>query len=835
MSTTDALFAHSTVSNNTTYVPISLANESFTGATPSDTSWIFNNFNSSDQPFLTANTGLDTNGNGALRLTNAKLDQAAFALYNKPIAAAQDISISFDFFAYGGTGADGIGLVFLDAAQSTPSVPGGTGGSIAYAPRSDKGAPGISGGVFSIAFDGFGNFSNPTEGRQGGPGFIPDSVVVRGSAANQYGYLFGNKTPFEIDQAGAGANRDNSRRKATIDLTQDGRLSVTVQADLNNDGDFGDTVNNIQETFKALDAVDIAAVNGVLPENFKIGISAATGAATNIHEIRNFQITSRVLNHAPEAQDVSRELQLPLTAANITELTAQDTDGTIASFTITSLPDAIKGSLFLGDPANGGTLINAGDVIAANQINQLFFSPASGFVPQPNTEITRFTYTATDNLGTTDATPAQVILYAGNIIQPPSPPEAQDGTIKVAPSETAKVTGLSATDADGTIVSYTIVNLPGERQGDLFLGNPNNGGKEIEAGQKLSPDQINQIFFKADSRFTGARFTYTATDNDGESDPTPATITLDLNPRPIGCKPGRRMAGDRRKNKIKGGEDSDMIWGRGGADHLSGRDCGDFLDGGRGNDVAFGGGKNDRIRGRRRHDRLHGNQGDDALNGGLGHDKLGGGRGKDALQGRRGADQLRGRYGDDFLSGGRDGDSLRGGANRDLLRGNQQNDHLKGERGTDVLNGGLGNDTLLGGLGFDVLRGRRGNDLLNGGGGRDTLNGGAGDDILIGSRKADVLIGGEGSDRFVYKTLQDRIDRIADFDVTKDVIDLRSIVSDDRYANSNPFADYVKLVQQGASTVVQVDTNGVAADGFKKLAILNNVVAVNVTATNFIF
>lgn len=70
-----------------------------------------------------------------------------------------------------------------------------------------------------------------------------------------------------------------------------------------------------------------------------------------------------------------------------------------------------------------------------------------------------------------------------------------------------------------------------------------------------------------------------------------------------------------------------------------------------------------------------------------------------------------------------------------------------------------------------VLVGGDDDDILVGGAGADTLNGGSGDDILVADGGREVLIGGAGADTFVLHW-DDTFDRIVDFEIGKDSLDL---------------------------------------------------------------
>ena len=233
-------------------------------------------------------------------------------------------------------------------------------------------------------------------------------------------------------------------------------------------------------------------------------------------------------------------------------------------------------------------------------------------------------------------------------------------------------------------------------------------------------------------------------------------------------------------DSFAGGAGDDVVLGGAGADELRGWAGDDTLTGGTGADVLIGGRGMDELRGGPGFDVLKGGIGADELRGGRGADTLNGGPGDDRLFGGRGADLVEGGTGDDLLMGGIGADDLRGGKGDDTIWGGARDDVMRGEQGADYLLGGRGNDILLGGSGDDVLRGGRGADTLNGGPGddrligglgADLLAGGPGDDVLIGGRGDNVLLGGSGSDVFVMH-IRNGNDRIGDFDLSSDTLDL---------------------------------------------------------------
>jgi hypothetical protein len=116
-----------------------------------------------------------------------------------------------------------------------------------------------------------------------------------------------------------------------------------------------------------------------------------------------------------------------------------------------------------------------------------------------------------------------------------------------------------------------------------------------------------------------------------------------------------------------------------------------------------------------------------------------------------------------------------GTSDDDILQGTREADVIVGGDGDDRLFGHRGDDRLEGGNGSDVLRGGHGSDTLLGGSGDDRLSGGAGNDVIDGGAGDDVIRTGSGSDRILYSGDDIGDDRIVDFDVKLDKMDLSEL------------------------------------------------------------
>ena len=156
----------------------------------------------------------------------------------------------------------------------------------------------------------------------------------------------------------------------------------------------------------------------------------------------------------------------------------------------------------------------------------------------------------------------------------------------------------------------------------------------------------------------------------------------------------------------------------------------------------------------------------------------------------------------------------------DVLSGGDGDDHLRGGHGNDLLGGGAGDDQAYGGHGDDRLFGNSGEDVLNGEGGNDTLFGSLGNDVLRGGAGNDTLSGGADADRFVFDAVGQGVDVITDF-ASGDVLAIGTMLTG---FSAGQEAEFVRLLDDGTDTTVQVDADGAAnGSAFQSVAVLNGV------------
>ena len=224
----------------------------------------------------------DAAGSGALRMTNDGTNTASFVLFNTAVSSTLGVIATFDYYGYDGSGADGLGFLIIDGSQ-TPTTVGGDGGSLGYAPNTTQGLAGLVGAYAGIGLDEYGNYSNPTEGRTGGPGQRPESVAVRGSAGTNWAYATGTAAGFgsglRLDYPNATTRTAAVARNVRVTLTPNGYLTVDI--------DFTGTAKNYTNVVPSFLITSMAGQPKV-PSSLKFGFASSTGSDTNYHEVRNF-------------------------------------------------------------------------------------------------------------------------------------------------------------------------------------------------------------------------------------------------------------------------------------------------------------------------------------------------------------------------------------------------------------------------------------------------------------------------------------------------------------------------------------------------------------------
>ncbi|WP_262510387.1 lectin-like domain-containing protein [Pontibacter arcticus] len=208
--------------------------------------------------------------------------------------------------------------------------------------------------------------------------------------------------------------------------------------------------------------------------------------------------TQKILNTAGETTIV-------ITATNY----PTDEDIATASILFTTVPN----------PSTQGTLKVGGvSVVANTPYPATSFAGGITFTPVlTNMGDVTFNYKVRDNDGAessvaTITIPINGEPVANNIITNPIPGKPV----------TAPISPLTASDPDGSIVSYTLSTLPGNWLGTLFVN-----GVEATVGQVLTPAQAAQLSFRPAINYKeSVTFTFTATDTEGASDSSPAVYTI---------------------------------------------------------------------------------------------------------------------------------------------------------------------------------------------------------------------------------------------------------------------------------------------------------------------
>ncbi|HJV74343.1 MAG TPA: DUF6701 domain-containing protein [Noviherbaspirillum sp.] len=254
--------------------------------------WVVSNSDGISNPYINQTTGL-------LRLTEKTNNNAKAATVPGIFPAAGNyISVEFLHYAYNGSGADGIALTLSDYV--VPAVPGGYGGSLGYAQNTaaSPSKPGFAGGWIGVALDEFGNYQNPTEGRVLGPGFLADSVGVRGPGSGTSGYrwLGGTAANQTIDVSGSTPG-PGYMYQVIVDARDSAKGTINVSVNRDTTTKNGAKYDSLFGPFNAYTEADYAVKQGwiskILPDYWKVSFTGSTGASNNIHEIGALRVCAQ--------------------------------------------------------------------------------------------------------------------------------------------------------------------------------------------------------------------------------------------------------------------------------------------------------------------------------------------------------------------------------------------------------------------------------------------------------------------------------------------------------------------------------------------------------------
>lgn len=392
---------------------------------------------------LTAGAGIDTSGTGYLRLTNNQPFQSGFARSVRSFPSSEGLEISFEYFTYGGSGADGINFFLFDSGTSSSFNIGGFGGSLGYSPRSDQNLPGLSKALLGIAFDEFGNFSNPIQGRTGGPGQRPSSVTLRGDghgsgftqpgtsiANSNYEYLKSVQTTNALEMTAIGAGS-----VFQIAGGQNGRTAPGGSLDANEMGyrrarivlvpfATGFKINvylrlGTEDSERHLIVDQNYIPHAAVPSYLNYGFASSTGGANNFHEIRNLKIVvPGSIPKNPLISEISKSVDEDKSVSfKLSDFYNQDFESSaftdpngelLAKVRISSLP--INGQLKL----NGISLILNQEILSAD-ISKLIYIPNPDFNGSDS-----FNWNAADETGLYAPADAKVNIVVNPLEETPA-------------------------------------------------------------------------------------------------------------------------------------------------------------------------------------------------------------------------------------------------------------------------------------------------------------------------------------------------------------------------------------------------------------------------------
>ncbi|WP_236632958.1 LamG-like jellyroll fold domain-containing protein [Endozoicomonas elysicola] len=453
---------------------------------------------------------------GLLQLTGLSDYETGFSVLNTPFSSSLGIQVEFDYFAGGGTAADGMLFFLADGSQSTVTA-GASGGGMGYSPFSGTGTNGLSGAYMGIGFDEYGNFAGDSTNRK-------DSVVIRdgGNGTTGYGYLshyqvssFGgiDDTNITTDSSGDGNGYDWRKVRLTLDSEQ--KLTLEMSWD---NGSSWETL---------YDQYDYGAnTSQALPDTFKLGFTGATGGANNYHWVDNVSVKVpadlSVTNPVePANAAIGDEVSWEFAIANTGDNHAFETGMTWTA------PTGLENTSWTYTTSNGQTGSGTGNIdtrvdllkgeTAAFTVTGTLTTAAVASLGQGFSATLANAYSGASGSNTYSTTIDTDILLLNMELSTDTIAEMTytgDGSVKVA--------DINVTAGDTVNTQLTLSGA----DADKFTIIDNNGQPELHVNQNITLD------FETESRYD---LTITLTDNNGNSaqNVKPVTIKVaDINELP---------------------------------------------------------------------------------------------------------------------------------------------------------------------------------------------------------------------------------------------------------------------------------------------------------------
>ena len=284
---------------------------------------------------------IDPVGQGWLRLTDTGNTEKGLALdTSETVPGNVPVTVRFNYVSWGGTGADGITVFLYDSTQNMSGAT--TGGGLGYC--------GGAGGYLAIALDEYGNFSNPADkcgAASGGPGFAPESLVIRGPLSAHNAYVTGVPVAGGIDNPGVSVRPSPKTVIVTMTPAATG-YTVTAQFQGAAGQPFQTLFSNVAFPY-------------VAPGNLSVGFSGGTGGSTNNHELQGLITASpddlAVTMSGPGTALLGAPVTYTLTVTNNGSYAIGAADAPLVTDT---LPVAIAGATWTCVGAGGATCTASG-------------------------------------------------------------------------------------------------------------------------------------------------------------------------------------------------------------------------------------------------------------------------------------------------------------------------------------------------------------------------------------------------------------------------------------------------------------------------------------------